>query len=153
MNEIQFRAAEEGDLMDIISLLANDPLGKLRESEGIPISEAYSKAFEKIKSDSMQELMVAVSAQDEIIGTFQLSFIQYLTYTGGLRAQIEAVRIKKGYRGIGLGEKMIRHAIERAKIRKAHVLQLTTDKQRPESLGFYKTLGFNNSHEGLKMHL
>ena len=40
----------------------------------------------------------------EIIGTLQLSFIQYLTYQGGIRAQIEAVRIRSDQRGQGLGQ-------------------------------------------------
>jgi hypothetical protein len=40
----------------------------------------------------------------EIIGTLQLSFIQYLTYRGGIRAQIEAVRIRKDQRGLGIGK-------------------------------------------------
>ena len=36
--------------------------------------------------------------------------------------------------------------------RKAHVLQLTTDKQRPDAINFYKDLGFKQTHEGMKMH-
>ena len=87
-----------------------------------------------------------------IIGTMQLSFIQYLTYQGGIRAQVEAVRIKADHRGIGIGEKMITWAIERAKFRGAHLIQLTTDKQRPEAVRFYRKLGFIDSHEGMKLH-
>ena len=82
----------------------------------------------------------------------QLTFIPYLTYQGGIRAQIEAVRIKKDKRGLGLGEEMFKWAIERAKGRGAHVLQLTSDKQRPEAIKFYEKLGFTASHEGMKLH-
>ena len=53
---------------------------------------------------------------------------------------------------MGLGKKMFEWAIERAKERKAHLLQLTTDKQRPEAITFYKNLGFKSTHEGMKMH-
>ena len=69
-----------------------------------------------------------------------------------MRAQIEAVRIRKDQRGSGLGSQMFLWAIERAKERGAHVLQLTTDKQRPDALRFYETLGFVASHEGMKLH-
>lgn len=81
-----------------------------------------------------------------------MSFIQYLTYQGGVRAQIEAVRIGREYRGQGFGERFFQWAIERAKERKAHVLQLTTDKQRPNAVRFYENLGFKASHEGMKLH-
>jgi hypothetical protein len=33
------------------------------------------------------------------------------------------------------------------------VLQLTTDKQRPEAKQFYESIGFINSHEGMKLRL
>jgi GNAT superfamily N-acetyltransferase len=88
----------------------------------------------------------------EVIGTLQLSFIHYLTYRGGIRAQIEAVRIRKDKRGLGIGKTMFQWAISRAKEKNAHVLQLTTDKKRPEAIQFYEDLGFTMSHEGMKMH-
>jgi GNAT superfamily N-acetyltransferase len=112
----------------------------------------YQKAFENIDIDPHQELIVAENDHSEIIGTFQLSFIQYLTYRGGVRAQIEAVRIRKDQRGLGIGKKMFEWAIQRAKERKAHVLQLTTDKRRPKAIEFYEELGFKATHEGMKMH-
>ena len=76
-----------------------------------------------------------------------------MTYQGGVRAQIEAVRIRKEQRGKGYGELLFKWAIERAKERDAHVLQLTTDKKRPEAINFYQKLGFKASHEGMKLHL
>ena len=118
----------------------------------IPLPNSYYNAFENIDADTNQELIVVESEKGEIIGTLQLSFIQYLTYQGGIRAQIEAVRIRKDYRGTGLGTQLFEWAIERAKQRKAHVLQLTTDKKRPDALYFYKKLGFKDSHEGMKLH-
>ena len=83
----------------------------------------------------------------------QLSFIPYLTYQGGIRAQIEAVRIRKDKGGGGIGDALFRWAIERAKVRGAHVVQLTTDKKRPEAKRFYEKLGFKATHEGMKLHL
>ena len=47
---------------------------------------------------------------------------------------------------------MFKWAIKRAKKKNAHVLQLTTDKKRPDAIHFYKKLGFVSSHEGMKMH-
>ena len=112
----------------------------------------YLKAFENIRSDENQELIVVEDDNMEVIGTLQLTFIQYLTYLGGIRAQIEAVRIRKDKRGLGIGKEMFLWAIVRAKERNAHVLQLTSDKKRPEAIKFYKDLGFKQSHEGMKLH-
>jgi hypothetical protein len=33
------------------------------------------------------------------------------------------------------------------------MLQLTSDKTRPDALRFYEAMGFVASHEGLKLHL
>ncbi len=90
--------------------------------------------------------------ENTIIGTLQLSFIQYLTYQGGVRTQIEAVRIREDKRGKDIGEMMFEWAIGRAKKRDAHLLQLTTDKQRADAINFYEKPGFVSLHEGMKLH-
>jgi GNAT superfamily N-acetyltransferase len=147
-----FRKAQEKDLSTIIEMLAHDPLGKSREIIRDPLPASYTTAFEKINSDPNQELIVVENEQAEIIGTFQLTYIQYLTYQGGIRAQIEAVRVREDQRGHGVGEKILRWAIQHAKEKGAHLLQLTTDKKRPDAIRFYEKLGFVASHEGMKLH-
>ncbi len=147
-----FRKATENDVSAIVAMIADDELGKKREDFQSPLPSSYLHAFAKITADKNQELMVVENERSEIIGTLQLTFIQYLTYQGGIRAQIEAVRIREDNRGLGTGKKMFEWAINRAKEKKAHLLQLTTDKKRPEALKFYEDLGFKASHEGMKMH-
>jgi len=147
-----FRKATENDVPHIVEMIADDELGKTRENFQIPLPIEYINAFKKINSDNNQELIVVENEKSEIVGTLQLTFIQYLTYCGGIRAQIEAVRIRKDERGIGLGKKMFEWAINRAKEKNAHVLQLTTDKMRTKAIKFYEDLGFKSSHEGMKIH-
>ncbi len=77
---------------------------------------------------------------------------KYLTYRSGIRAQIEAARIRKDKRGLGIGKIMFEWAINRAKERNAYLLQLTTDKKRLKAIKFYEDLGFKATHEGMKMH-
>ncbi len=149
---LNIRKANRNDIPFIVEMLADDKLGKLREDYKLPLPEKYYKAFENIFEDQNQALMVVEDQSNEVIGTLQLSFIQYLTYQGGIRAQIEAVRIRKDQRGKGLGKQMFQWAIEHARTKNAHVLQLTTDKKRPEALKFYETLGFKATHEGMKLH-
>ena len=75
----------------------------------------------------LQEITFGENFNKDIIGTLQLTFIPYLTYRGGLRAQIEAVRIHKKLRGKGFGKKIFKWAIKRSRDRGAHLVQLTTD--------------------------
>ncbi len=151
-DKMTFKKATQNDIAAIVGMLADDKLGKQREDYQIPLPSVYLEAFEHIIADKNQELIVVEDENAEIIGTLQLTFIQYLTYQGGIRAQIEAVRIRKDKRGQGIGQKMFEWAINRAKERKAHLIQLTTDKKRPDAIKFYKDLGFYPSHEGMKIH-
>ena len=48
---------------------------------------------------------------------------------------------------------MFEWATQVCKEKGAHLIQLTTDKKRPKAIQFYKDLGFNASHEGMKLHL
>ncbi len=150
---MKIRKALKTDVPAIIAMLANDKLGKTRERYEEPLPSFYYAAFDLIQKDPNQELMVLEDQNAQIMGTLQLSFLQYLTYQGGIRAQIEQVRVHEKYRGQGLGKFLFEWAIQRAKEKGAHLLQLTTDKKRPEALLFYENLGFKASHEGMKLHL
>ena len=150
---MKIRPATKNDIPTIVEMIAKDKLGALRENFKVPLPKKYYNAFAQIDSGPNQELMVIEDESQEVIGTLQLSFIQYLTYQGGIRAQIEAVRVHENYRGKGIGQKLFEWAIGRAKEKGAHVVQLTTDKERPEALRFYENLGFKASHEGMKLHL
>ncbi|MGE8204719.1 GNAT family N-acetyltransferase [Heyndrickxia sp. NPDC080065] len=150
--EIQFRIATEQDLDRIVEMLADDALGSKRERYEQPLPNSYKKAFQAITSDPNNELVVACY-ENEIIGVQQITFTPYITHQGGWRATIEGVRTASTERGKGIGTELIRWAIQRAKERGCHLVQLTTDKQRRDALRFYERLGFKATHEGLKMRL
>ncbi len=149
---LSFRRARPGDLPAIVRMLADDPLGAKRERFETPLPESYLRAFEAIDADPNNELVVACLGE-EVAGVLQLTFIPYLTYQGGWRALIEAVRIDSKHRSQGLGRAMFEWAIARARDRGCHVVQLTTDKSRADAKRFYESLGFVASHEGMKLHL
>ncbi|MEG3190770.1 GNAT family N-acetyltransferase [Lysobacter sp. D1-1-M9] len=148
-----FRAAERSDLAAIVRMLADDPLGARRERYELPLPPAYQAAFDAIAPDPNNELIVAESGEGGVIGVMQITFIPYLTYQGGWRALVEGVRIDASARSLGLGRRMLEWAIQRARERGCHVVQLTTDKARPDALRFYESLGFAATHEGMKLHL
>ena len=146
------RRAERADLERVVQLLADDPLGTKRERYELPLPQAYLAAFDALAADANNELVVACS-DGEVIGVLQITFIPGLTYQGGWRAQIEGVRIAVGNRSSGLGRAMVEHAVRRARERRCRLVQLTTDKTRPEAKRFYESLGFVATHEGMKLQL
>src|SRR5579883_1898335 len=139
------RRAERADVPAIVQLLADDDLGATRETATEPLPESYFAAFEAIEGDGCNELIV-VEAEGEVIGTLQLTVIPYLTYRGGKRAQIEAVRVAPLFRGRGVGRELFAWAVARARERGCHLVQLTTDTRRPDARRFYESLGFVASH-------
>ncbi|AXV17019.1 GNAT family N-acetyltransferase [Neorhizobium sp. SOG26] len=150
---VLFRKACSEDLPAIVRLLADDALGQAREVVSDPVDPRYVQAFAAIDADPNQLLAVAVDPQDEVVGCLQLSFIPGLSRTGMWRGQIESVRIAAGQRGSGMGSAFIDWAVERAAERGCKLVQLTSDKSRPDAIRFYGKLGFTASHEGLKRSL
>jgi len=149
---IAFRTATEADLPATVRLLADDPLGATRERDEEPLPQAYRDAFEAIQAQSGNEIILAVDGA-EVIGCLQFTVIPGLSRLGMTRGQIEGVRVDKRYRGRRVGEILFRRAIERARETGCGLLQLTTDKTRPDARRFYERLGFVASHEGMKLAL
>lgn len=63
------------------------------------------------------------------------------------------VRVHSEHRGSGVCKSMMRWSIDQARQRGCHVVQLTSDKKRPEALRFYGRLEFQSTHEGMKLRL
>jgi GNAT superfamily N-acetyltransferase len=152
MQNILIRKAKRADVITIVRMLADDSLGAKREKYMDPLPSQYYCAFDKINADK-NNLLIVAEINQKIVGTLQLTFTQHLTYQGGKRALIEGVRINRSYRGKGIGKTLLAWVISKARDEGCHLLQLTTDKNRPESLEFYKKLGFIASHHGLKLYL
>lgn len=149
---LTFRLATTEDLPEIINMLADDVYGSTRENTSAIVTDNYLNAFKKIQQDPNQELTVAEINRNKV-ATFQLTFIQYLNFKGTLRGQIEAERTHSDYRGQGIGTQVLTYAINRAKEKGCHMIQLTSDKRRLDTIKFYEKLGFKASHEGFKLKL
>lgn len=150
MDEIVFRKASAHDIADIVALLADDDLGKSRETP--QDLEPYEQAFQAIVNDENQRLIVACQGS-HVVGTMQLTFIPGLSRQGALRAQIEGVRVHDRCRGTGLGRSMMMWAVDEAERGGAKLVQLTSDAARPDAHRFYENLGFEPPHVGFKKPL
>jgi ribosomal protein S18 acetylase RimI-like enzyme len=149
MNNLVFRNATKLDLPLLVEMLREDELGKHRESTNPSL---YEGAFLEIETDHNNQVLVA-EFEGNLVAMLQLTFIRHLTFQGGLRAQIEGVRVHKNYRGQGIGKNLIAYAISMAKAKKCHLVQLTSNKNRKEALQFYEKIGFKGTHVGFKLEL
>ena len=150
--QLNSRKATIDDLKVIITLLLQDDLGQEREQLTTELDPCYIRSFQSIDVDPNQYLMV-VELDSEIVGTCHLTLMPSLTFKGQLRMQIEAVRVSDKHRGSGIGEWMMNAAIEYGKSLGATIFQLTTNKKRTRAKLFYERLGFEASHEGMKLYL
>jgi len=150
--EVVFRLAKQDDLPAIVRMLVDDDLGSQRERYEEPLPKSYTTAFEQIERDVNHKLVVA-ELNGDVIGTLHLMFLPSISFQGGLRAQVESVRMDKLYQGQGIGSDMMKWAIERAQERGAHIVQLTTHQSRADAHRFYERLGFKGTHLGMKLNL
>lgn len=150
---VGLRRAILEDVPSIVALLADDPLGAVRDgADDTSELEPYVLAFDVIDADPAHLLMVG-ERDGAVMATMQLSLIPGLARRGALRAQVEAVRVHADLRGSGLGRAMVGWAVDEARRRGCALVQLTSDKQRPGAHRFYSGLGFTASHEGFKLEL
>ncbi len=152
MSSTLIRHATSADLPAIITMLADDELGRRREGASSPPDQRYVDAFNAIEHDPNQTLIVA-DDNGVPVGCLQLTFIPGLSRLGMWRGQIESVRIAATHRGSGLGRQMIEWAIDQSRQRGCGLIQLQTDKTRTRAVSFYASLGFEASHEGMKRSL
>jgi GNAT superfamily N-acetyltransferase len=149
---VEYRRARRDDVPAIVRLLADDPLGATREHYADPLPQRYWDAFDAMEARGVSELFVA-ELEGDVVGTLQLNIIPGLSRGGTTRAQIEAVRVDRRRRGARIGEGLVRHAIVRARTHGCSLVELTSDKSRPEAHRFYERLGFVASHVGMKLTL
>lgn len=144
------RRATFDDVADIVQLLADDPLGRGRES--LEDLTPYWDAFQAIDADPGQLLMV-LDQHGQVVATLQLTFIPGLSHRGALRAQIEGVRVDPAARGLGLGSQLVRWAVDESRRRGCRIVQLTSHLSRADARRFYERIGFEHTHAGMKLDL
>ena len=147
---VTIREARRKDLAAIVAMLADDELGRGRENPSD--LDRYNLIFGQIEGDVRNAIMVA-EVDGAIAGCFQITYITGLSRNGATRALIEGVRTHADHRGKGIGEAMMRHAVDMARARGCALVQLTSDKSRTRAHDFYRRLGFKMSHEGFKLDL
>ena len=146
---ITIRRARRDDVAIIVGMLADDALGRARERIEQPLPDTYFRAFEKVERDPGIQLVVAEDSEGNVVGCLQLCILPGLSSQGASRGLIEDVRVASDRRSRGIGEQLVRWAVERSRAGGCKVVELLTHHTRVDAQRFYERLGFSRSHVGM----
>jgi GNAT superfamily N-acetyltransferase len=146
------RDATRDDIPGIVELYVTDELTHKHQLEAEGVPEGYYATFDAIEADARNRLLVAELA-GHVVGSFQLTYVPDMMPEGRERAIVENVIVDSAVRGHGIGEAMMRWAIEEARARNCLRVQLTSSKARANAHRFYERLGFQRTHEGFRFDL
>jgi ribosomal protein S18 acetylase RimI-like enzyme len=145
---ITIRPARRDDVKAIVTMLADDHLGRARERLEEPLPESYFNAFARLDADPNIQLMVAEKG-GVVVGCLQLCIMPGLSSQGASRGLIEDVRVAANRRSRGIGEQLVQWAVTEARARKCSLVELLTHHTRVDAQRFYERLGFSRSHVGM----
>jgi ribosomal protein S18 acetylase RimI-like enzyme len=148
---ISIRRARHDDVVAIVAMLADDPLGSARERLETPLPQSYFQAFEAVDRDPNIQLVVAQDGEANVVGCLQLCILPGLSSQGAPRALIEDVRVAAACRSRGIGEQMVQWAVAAARDRRCRLVELLTHHTRTDAQRFYVRLGFSPSHVGMTL--
>ena len=144
---VAIRRARRDDVGAIVTMLADDALGRARERIEDPLPAPYFEAFDRVDRDPNLELVVA-EEQGIVVGCLQLCILPGLSSQGASRALIEDVRVASHRRGRGIGEQLVQWAVAEAR-QSCKLIELLTHHTRVDAQRFYERLGFQRSHIGM----
>jgi ribosomal protein S18 acetylase RimI-like enzyme len=147
-SSIVIRRAYRDDVRAIVTMLADDHLGRARERLEEPLPESYFAAFARLDADPSIQLVVAEEG-GIVVGCLQLCILPGLSSQGASRGLIEDVRVASHRRSRGIGEQLVQWAIAEARERQCKLVELLTHQTRVDAQRFYERLGFSKSHVGM----
>jgi ribosomal protein S18 acetylase RimI-like enzyme len=147
----KIRLATEADLPRVVELLAQlAPDVPDREDTGSPLPYSYHLVFREMQQ-GRQQLLVA-EVRKKVVGSLALVIVSNLSHKGTPYAIVENVIVDEKQRGKGIGEALIKHAIEEARRAGCYKVSLTSNKRRKDAHRFYERLGFGRTHEAFRIN-
>lgn len=149
-DDVVVRMAQRRDVPDMVALVR----------EGSLTPEAYADTKLDPVYDAWDELMLDPNAEilvldldGRVVGMAQLNYMRHLSRGGMRRCHIENVFIAGAFRSQGLGAVLIENCLDMARARGCGLVQLLSDSRRTDAHRFYQRLGFQASHQGMKLYL
>jgi ribosomal protein S18 acetylase RimI-like enzyme len=135
---ITIREAEEYDLPDVLQLYAQPEI-----DDGQVLSVSAARAiFRQFRYYPHYTLFVAEQG-GRIVGSYAFLVMHNLGHLGAPSAIVEDVVVDPTLHGLGIGQTMMRHAMNEARTAGCYKLMLSSNAKRTRAHDFYEQLGFD----------
>lgn len=130
--------ADIPDLCDLLTLLF------AQEREFQPDRTAQQRGLAAIIADPALGCILAARSGGKVVGMVNLLYT-VSTALGGRVALLEDMAVAPDYRGLGIGSRLLAHAIETARTNHCLRITLLTDRDNLAAQRFYRRQGFELS--------
>jgi GNAT superfamily N-acetyltransferase len=137
VSALHLRHAKAGDLEGLLALYA-----QLNPDDPIPDPPRLAAILQRIV-DSEQFAIIVATQADTLVATCYLNVIPNLTRGGASYAVIENVVVDATLRGGGIGQQVVRRALDEAWRRGCYKALLQTGSRDPRVHRFYAACGFS----------
>jgi GNAT superfamily N-acetyltransferase len=134
---IRLRPATAADLPDVLALYAQP---EIDDGDILPV-DAAERLFARFAEYPDYTLYVAEQDGD-VVGSFALLVMHNLGHLGAPSGIVEDVVVDPRLHGRGVGQVMMRFAIERCRDKGCYKLMLSSNAKRERAHEFYEKLGF-----------
>lgn len=145
---VEIRRAGDGDLAAILALYAECGLAGER-----PVSAAEARdIFHRTNRYPSYRFWVAEQS-GTVVATYALLIVDNMAHSGRPFAIVEQVAVDPRRQGQGVGQLMMRHAMDEAQTAGCYKLMLSSHVARASAHAFYDKLGFERHGYGFVVPL
>jgi GNAT superfamily N-acetyltransferase len=148
--QLYLRDALYEDIEQMVGLILQGKL--IVDDEDQLFLDDYADALQEINETDGAYLMVA-DLGGRVVGMTQMFTFRHFQHRGGRCAEIESMHVAESVRGQGIEERLLDHAVSRAKDLGCYRIQLTSNDERADAHRFYEANEFRPSHQGFKRYL
>jgi GNAT superfamily N-acetyltransferase len=145
---IVVRKASAADIAAVLGLYAQPDLD---DGNVLPVDQAVA-LFERF--GRYPDYTLYVAEQDhEIVGSFALLVMDNLGHLGSPSGIVEDVVVAPARQGNGIGQAMMRFALERCREKACYKLMLSSNAKRARAHAFYESLGYERHGYSFRVDL
>ena len=145
---VQVRRANAADIPAVLGLYAQPDLDDgnvLPVDQGVALFERFGR---------YPDYTLYVAEQDrEIVGSFALLVMDNLGHLGSPSGIVEDVVVAPDRQGNGIGQAMMRFALERAHEKRCYKVMLSSNAKRARAHAFYESLGYERHGYSFRIDL
>jgi GNAT superfamily N-acetyltransferase len=145
---VKVRKASAADIPAVLGLYAQPDLD---DGKVLTVDQAVA-LFERFGRYPDYTLYVA-EQDDEIVGSFALLVMDNLGHLGSPSGIVEDVVVAPTRQSNGIGQAMMRFALERCREKRCYKLVLSSNAKRARAHAFYESLGYERHGYSFRVDL